>query len=110
VMRSEAKTRRDEVLRKFGPALGKLRGMERFLMAVEDGSVEVLIDPDTNVIREWNLVKKGELEARGSSVYDLASGDMLVRRKSKVERLLPNGGGNRMSTEVDLANVRFESR
>ena len=110
VMRSEAKTRRDEVLRKFGPALGRLRGMDRFLMAVEDGSVEVLIDPDTSVIREWNLVRKGELEARGSSVYDVASGDMLVRRKSKVERLLPNGGGNRMSTEVDFANVRFGSR
>ena len=103
VMRSEAKTRRDEVLRKFGPALGKLRGMERFLMAVEDGSVEVLIDPDTNVIREWNLVKKGELEARGSSVYDAR-----VRRHARAAQV--KGGApvaeRRRQPDVDRGRPR----
>ncbi len=110
VMRSDAKARRDELLRRFGPVVGQLRGLDRFVTAVEDGSVEILIDPQTNVIREWNLVKKGELEARGSSAYELAAGDTLLRRNARVERLLPNGSGSRMATEVDLANVRFESR
>ena len=110
VMGSDAKARRDELLRRFGPVVGQLRGLDRFVTAVEDGSVEILIDPQTNVIREWNLVKKGELEARGSSAYELAAGDTLLRRNARVERLLPNGTGSRMTTEVDLANVRFESR
>ena len=107
---SDAASRRDEILRSFGPVLGKLRGMDRFLVAIQEGAVEILIDPDLNVIREWNVVKKGELDARGSSEYEPGSGEMYLRRKSKVERLLPNGSGNRMTTEVALTNVRFESR
>jgi hypothetical protein len=110
VKRSDARSRRDEILRSFGSPLGKLRGMDRFLIAIQEGSVEILIDPELNVIREWNLVKKGELDARGSSEYDAGSGDMYLRRKARVERLLPNGSGNRMTTEVELTNVRFESR
>lgn len=110
VKRSDARSRRDEILRSFGSPLGKLRGMDRFLIAIQEGSVEILIDPELNVIREWNLVKKGELDARGSSEYDASSGDMYLRRKARVERLLPNGSGNRMTTEVELTNVRFESR
>lgn len=110
VKRSDATGRRGEILRSFGPVIGNLRGMDRFLIAIQEGSVEILIDPELNVIREWNLVKNGELDARGSSEYEAGPGDVYLRRKVRVERLLPNGSGNRMATQVELANIRFESR
>jgi hypothetical protein len=109
-MRSEGKSRRDQLLRRFGPVISQLRGLDRFLAPVEDASVEILVDPQTDVIREWNLVRNGELEAHGSSVYEAVAKDVLLRRNARVERQLPNGNGSRMATEIDLTNVRFESR
>ena len=110
VVRSDGKNRREQLLRRFGPVISQVRGLDRFLSTVEDGSVEILVDPQIDVIREWNLIRKGELEARGSALYEGADNDLLLRRNSRVERKLPNGNGSRMTTEVDLTNVHFESR
>jgi hypothetical protein len=108
--RQDGKARRTEAERRFGPALGKVSGLDQFVTATDDGTLEVLVDPDAGVIREWNLVKNGTLEAHSTSTYDAIDGELLVRRAARVERLMPNGSGNRMATQVDLENVRVERR
>ena len=56
--------RRLALQRRFGKAVGRLRGLDRYLESAPDHTTEVLADPDWTVPVEINVVRGGQLQSR----------------------------------------------
>jgi hypothetical protein len=109
----QSSARKAALERRFGKALGKLRGQDRYLQTTADETTEVLADETWAVPVEVNIVRAGALESHASFSYEAGPGGSLVRRRSHVEHVITgmNGGkGARMALDVELANVTLEDR
>ena len=100
--------RRLALQRRFGKAVGRLRGLDRYLESAPDHTTEVLADPDWTVPVEINVVRGGQLQSRARFSYDAGPGGSLVRRHSHVEQVLSKDV--RAVVDVDLSSVRLEDR
>ena len=101
-------SRRLALQRRFGKAVGRLRGLDRYLESTPDRTTEVLADPDWAVPVEINVVRGGQLQSRARFSYDAGPGSSLVRRNSHVEQVISKDV--RAVVDVDLSSVRLEDR
>jgi hypothetical protein len=102
--------RKVNLQRRYGKALGTLRGLDRYVQTAGDETTEVLSHADWGVPIEVNRVRRGTLTSHTSFVYEPGPGGALVRRRSRAEHVMPDGRGARMVLDVELANFKLEDR
>jgi hypothetical protein len=98
--------RRIAIERQLGGPVGQVRGLDRHVAWMGTDTLEVLVDPDMVVPVEINRMRRGELVARTSITQTRDAAGALLRRTSRTERLVDGGGGERMVTEIELANIQ----
>jgi hypothetical protein len=106
-------TRRAALQQRFGSAVGKVRGFDRYLQAGADQALELLVDRDLAVPVEINATRGGVLQSHAVFVYEPGPGGALLRRRAHVERPMPDGPERkdaRLSVDVEIANVALEDR
>jgi hypothetical protein len=91
--------------RQFGQPRGMERGLRRYLRHQDDGDREVLVDAETGVPMETNLVVEGALVAHSTFAYERAASGAVLRRGMRTERVAPGGDGTRMVTEVSFSDL-----
>jgi hypothetical protein len=102
-----AQTRRRDVLaRQFGPSVGQMHGLEVYRTDTAGESHELLVDPGTALPVEVNTTRGAALIAHATFTHEALPGGVLVRRHIHAERLLEDGSGQRMMTDLEVANVR----
>lgn len=97
--------RREQVERRFGPAVGLVRGLDRFVQETSTTTSEVLLRPDTALPVEVNLAREGRLVSRATFDYQLAAGNRWVRRHLRLEQSLNPNTSERLVTDIELIDV-----
>jgi hypothetical protein len=87
-----------------------VRGLSRYLRQQGEGEREVLVDEQTGVPIESNLIVNGDLVAHSTFAYERAASGVMVRRGMRSERVISGGDGNRMVTEVSFSDIAVEQR
>lgn len=90
--------------RKFGKAVGRVRGLDRFVSESAGATEEVLVTPDSALPVEVNSVAGGVLMRRVELAYT-PRGDGHVRRAIRTEQPLEGTEQGRMVTDVEFSNI-----
>jgi hypothetical protein len=96
--------------RQFGRRRGVVQGLSRHVRQEGEGEREVLVDDETGVPIEANLVARGELIAHSTFSYNRAVSGAIVRRGVHTERVLSGSRGARMVTEMSFNDITVEQR
>lgn len=99
-----------DLQQKYGKAVGRVRGLDRFLSTRDDTLEEVLADPRSALPLEINSVRDGVLEHHLVLDYDRRPDGAWVRRRMRTEHLLPGGSGHRSQMTVEFTNVSVAGR
>lgn len=99
--------RRAAIERAFGQAVGRLRGLDRFVERSGARVRELLVSPETALPRELNVAEGEALVERHIFDYAQTSSDTWVRRRSASEALLPGTAGQRMVAVTTLDDLRI---
>lgn len=105
VARANHAERADALRVALGSPVNQVGGLDRHIVMQANGMSEVLVDPQTALPVEINVVRGGALVVRTRIAYDALGDDLLVRRRALAERALPGGRGGRLITDVELSNV-----
>ena len=97
--------RRGELQRRFGRAVGRVRGLDRFVTVDGRDTHEVLVSPDAALPVELNTVRDDALVARAALRYDPVAAVGHLRRYLRTEQRLTDRSEDRVVTEFELANV-----
>jgi hypothetical protein len=106
---TERAARRTAIERQLGRPTGQVRGLNRHVAWMGTDTLEVLVDPDMVVPVEINRMRHGELVARTGITQVRDAAGTLVRRMSRTERVVDGASGERMVTEIELANIQVTS-
>ncbi len=101
--------RRAGLRRQFGRPTGKVRGLNRFVRTEANRTEELLADPTSALPLEMNVVEGGRLVWHGRFAYSGDRGGASTRQAMHVEQIMSEAG-ERLSTDLELANVRLERR
>lgn len=96
--------RRSELQQRFGPPVGRVRGLDRFVSTSGEGSQEVLVTSDTVLPVEVNVSMPGGISTRMTMSYDAYGSRGHVRRLTRSEQTF-DASAARSVTEVELTNV-----
>ena len=110
VKRNGQGARRLALQRQHGPAVGQVRGLDRYVTANGDRTEETLVDRQLQVPVETNVVHQGRLVAHRTMSYAAAGADLVVRRSVRTERLVSPETGERAIVDIEFTNVRLEQR
>lgn len=97
--------RRALVERRFGPALDPVRGFDRFVMTSGENTQELLLNPDTALPAELNVVVRGRLATRAQFEYEPIPGGLLIRRRLRAEHATTDANGARLISDVELTDL-----
>src|SRR5690606_36018542 len=96
--------RRQDLHRRFGPPVERVRGLDRFVMTTAGGGKhEILADPETALPVELTHGGRSGAVARTTMRYEALRGRGHVRRQNRTEHDLGEAG--RSVTEVAVSNV-----
>jgi hypothetical protein len=101
--------RRETLRRRFGREVGNVGGLTRFLKTDQGETEEVLADPASGLAVEVNLVRGGRLVFHSRLAYARQKDGAWVRRAMHVEQEVSDAG-DRVSTDLELSNIRLERR
>jgi hypothetical protein len=110
LMDSDRAGRRAGLESRFGKAVGKVRGLDRFVGHEGDAVHEVLVRTDADLPVEVSVGHKGQLVSRAEFTYEERPGLGFLRRRMRAEQLIPRGDGARALTEVELLNITLTTR
>lgn len=96
--------RRDELVRRFGPSRGRVRGLDRYVHEDQEGLVEVLVDPVAVLPVELRSDGPTGMRTQTRVSYESRPGAGYVRRLLRSEHRLGSVPGAAL-TEVELTNV-----
>jgi hypothetical protein len=97
--------RRSELEGRMGAPVGRRRGLDHYVAAHGDVTVEVLVNPETALPAEMNATRGAGLVARTTFTYSAHPAGVLVRRGLHSELALAESAGARAVTDVELTNV-----
>jgi hypothetical protein len=97
--------RRNELVRRFGPALGRIAGRDRYLVSDGDRVTETLVEPATMLPVEINVARGGALEHRTSIAYGRMPRGRWYVASMRSEMALPGGTGRRFVSSRTHHNV-----
>jgi hypothetical protein len=100
-----APTRRQRFEARYGRPVGRVRGLDRFVMATGNQTEETLVTPDSSLPVEVNLVRAGGLASHIRITYDSNPAVGYVRRLLHSEEVANEASGARLVTEVEMSNL-----
>lgn len=100
-----APTRRQRFEARYGRPIGRVRGLDRFVMATGNQTEEALVTPDSSLPVEVNLARAGVLASHIQITYDSNPAVGFVRRLLHSEEVSNEASGARLVTEVEMANL-----
>lgn len=101
----DARGRRSDFVRRFGPALGRLGGRNRYLGSDGDDVTETLVEPSTMLPVEINVARGGALAHRTSIAYGRMPGGRWHIATMRSEAALPDDTGRRFVSHRSFLNV-----
>jgi hypothetical protein len=96
-------------LRTFGPPLGKVRELDRYVHTTNGTQIEELVDPITSATLERNIVANGRLLVHQTRSFVDVGASRFALVKIRIENL-QSGSSNPTVTEITFDNVRIETR
>ena len=103
-------TRSRNLSDRYGAPVGRVGGLDRFLID-RDGTVEeILADPRSALLREINTVRNGILESHIVVDYDRRADGAWIRRSLRAEQIVPGDAGHRTRMTVEFANLAIGGR
>lgn len=103
-------TRKHQLVQKFGPALERIAGRDRYLAHEGDRLIETLVEPTTHLPVEVNILRDGALEQRTALAYARMPGGRWYVARTRSELALPGDGRRFVSTRTHLNVVAPEAR
>jgi hypothetical protein len=92
---------------RFGPPIGTVRGLDRFVLDEPDRQQEVLVDPDSALPVEVTTTRNGAPEMHTLMSYARYAGGVLARRSMHAEQTVAESS-DRIVIDVELTNVKME--
>jgi hypothetical protein len=108
VPKSKRDSRRQSFEREFGPPAERVRTLDRYVGTVGGARREVLVDPESAVPVEVNVAADGVLVSHTTFDYEPQADGSLLRLKTRTEQRLSSSSDERLVSEIELKNVRFE--
>jgi hypothetical protein len=97
--------RRGDLQRRFGRAVGRIRGFDRFVTVDGPDTHEILVNPEAALPVEVNTVRDDALVARAELRYAPVATVGHLRQFLRTEQRLTDRGQDRVITEIELSNV-----
>ncbi len=95
---------------KYGKAVGRVRGLDRFLSTRDDTLEEVLEVSISAFTIEIYTLRDGVLEHHMVFEYDRRPDGAWVRRRMRTEQLVPGASGHRSRMTVEFTNLSMAGR
>jgi hypothetical protein len=102
---ADRRTRRDDLIRRFGAAIGTVAGRDRYLTQEGDETIEMLVEPATMLPVEINVVWRGALAQRTGLAYGRLPGGRWYVASMRGELPLPGPAGRRFVSTSTYLNV-----
>ncbi len=106
---ADRSARRAALERRLGRAIGKVRGLDRFVTTGPDETEEVLVAPDEALPVEINNARDGRLFSHATFEYRPHGAGAILRHRARVERLLAADRADRLVTELEVSNVSTDA-
>ena len=107
----DVKIRKRDLVRRFGQALERVKGRDRYLASEGAQLTETLVEPATNLPVEVNVARDGTLAERTAISYGRMPGGRWYVARTRSEIALPNEHGRRfVSTRTHTNVVSQEAR
>jgi hypothetical protein len=100
-----APTRRQRLEARYGRAIGRVRGLDRFVLAMGAQTEEALVTVDSALPVEVNLVRGTGLASHIQLTYDSNPAVGFVRRLLHSEEVSNEASGSRLVTDIEMANL-----
>jgi hypothetical protein len=97
--------RHDDLVRRFGAAVGAVGGRERYLVQDGDETTETLVEPSTMLPVEINVVRNGALAHRTGVAYGRLPGGRWYVATTRSEQPAAGQGGRRFVSTSTYLNV-----
>lgn len=101
----DRRARRDDLVRRFGAAIGAVAGRDRYLSQEGDETTETLVEPSTMLPVEINVVRRGTLAQRTGLAYGRLPGGRWYVATARNEQPVPGPGGRRFVSTSTYLNV-----
>jgi hypothetical protein len=101
----DRRARRDDLVRRFGAAVGTIAGRERYLAQDGDETTETLVEPSTMLPVEINVVRRGALAQRTALAYGRLPGGRWYVATTRSELAAPGPAGQRFVSTSTFLNV-----
>ncbi len=101
----DVKQRKRDLVRRFGQALERVQGRDRYLASEGDTLTETLVDPTTHLPVEVNVARSGALAERTGISYGRMPGGRWYVARTRSEVALPGDGGRRAVSTHTYTNV-----
>ncbi len=98
-------TRKRDLVQRFGPALERVTGRDRYLASEGNRLTETLVEPTTNLPVEVNILSDGALEQRTALAYARMPGGRWYVARTRSEVALPGDHGRRFVSTRTHTNV-----
>jgi hypothetical protein len=105
---SDASARRQAIQQALGSPVDQVGGWDRFIGYAGTDLNEFLVDPQSNVIVQINVVRDGQLSSQTSFVYEPVSQGPLLLRGIHGEHVMSVETGSRSITDIEYLNLRID--
>jgi len=100
--------RRQALQQEFGASVDQVRKLDRYVGVAGQARRELLVDPKSAVPVEVNVAVDGVLVSHTTFEYEPQADGSLLRRRTRIEQRLSSESEDRLLSEIELTNVRFE--
>jgi len=101
----QAPARRQGLESRYGRPVGRVRGLDRFVLTISNQTEEVLVAPDSALPVELNVARGGILASHIQLAYDSNATVGFVRRLLHSEQVASDVSGARLVTDIEMANL-----
>lgn len=101
----QAPARRQRFEGRYGRAVGRVRGLDRFVLTMAGQTEEALVTPDSVLPVEVNLARSTGLASHIQLTYDSKPAVGFVRRLLHSEEVSNEASGTRLVTDIEMANL-----
>ncbi|MEO8483887.1 MAG: hypothetical protein ABI634_16880 [Acidobacteriota bacterium] len=101
----QAPTRRQRLEARYGRVVGRVRGLDRFVLVTGSQTEEALVTTDSALPVEVNVARGGSLASHIRLTYDSNPAVGFVRRLLHGEEVSNEVSGARLVTDVEMANL-----
>jgi len=105
---SKRDARRQALQQEFGASVEQVRNLDRYVGVAGQARRELLVDPKSVVPVEVNVAVDGVLVSHSTFEYEPQADGSLLRRRTRTEQRLSAASEDRLLSEIELTNVRFE--